>query len=306
MALIKCPDCGKEFSDQAAACPNCGRPNTPPQASNPSAVNNNNWNPNTPPVVRPSVPTAEKHSSLSIVALILSILGCTFWLGIVLAIIDLCTKDKTHKHTLSKASIFISVLWFILIIAVGTTDTESNPAAETTTAIEETVIVEETNEYTGSESENETVTESEEVVSEAETTEENEETETEVTVSESRDEFIATCQEISYKDLLRNPDDYIGERIIVVAKVQQVMQGGWLDDNEYYRIQTDNDGYEWYLDDEYFMYDYRVDDDTKLLQDDILKIYAEFAGLETVKRALTGVNEEIPAIKAYYVDIIGE
>ncbi len=26
MALVKCPDCGKEHSDSAAACPNCGRP----------------------------------------------------------------------------------------------------------------------------------------------------------------------------------------------------------------------------------------------------------------------------------------
>lgn len=26
MALIKCPECGKEFSDKAAACPNCGFP----------------------------------------------------------------------------------------------------------------------------------------------------------------------------------------------------------------------------------------------------------------------------------------
>ncbi len=26
MALIKCPDCGKEISDQTKACPNCGRP----------------------------------------------------------------------------------------------------------------------------------------------------------------------------------------------------------------------------------------------------------------------------------------
>lgn len=26
MALIKCPECGKEFSDRAAACPNCGCP----------------------------------------------------------------------------------------------------------------------------------------------------------------------------------------------------------------------------------------------------------------------------------------
>lgn len=30
MALIRCPDCGKEFSDAAAACPNCGRPNATP------------------------------------------------------------------------------------------------------------------------------------------------------------------------------------------------------------------------------------------------------------------------------------
>ena len=27
MALIKCEDCGKEFSDKANACPNCGCPN---------------------------------------------------------------------------------------------------------------------------------------------------------------------------------------------------------------------------------------------------------------------------------------
>lgn len=29
MALITCPDCGKEHSDQAVACPQCGRPNQP-------------------------------------------------------------------------------------------------------------------------------------------------------------------------------------------------------------------------------------------------------------------------------------
>ena len=26
MALIRCPECGKEISDKAAACPNCGAP----------------------------------------------------------------------------------------------------------------------------------------------------------------------------------------------------------------------------------------------------------------------------------------
>ena len=26
MAIIKCPECGKEISDKASACPNCGCP----------------------------------------------------------------------------------------------------------------------------------------------------------------------------------------------------------------------------------------------------------------------------------------
>ena len=38
MALIKCPECGKQISDRAAACPNCGCPvnsnNTTPQTDN--------------------------------------------------------------------------------------------------------------------------------------------------------------------------------------------------------------------------------------------------------------------------------
>ena len=40
MALVKCPDCGRDISDQAPACPHCGRPatNTPqvPPAASPA------------------------------------------------------------------------------------------------------------------------------------------------------------------------------------------------------------------------------------------------------------------------------
>ena len=76
------------------------------------------------------------------------------------------------------------------------------------------------------------------------------------------------------------------------------------DSNEYYRVYTDTSGYDLYLDDEYFMYDERIDDDTKLLQDDIIEVYEEFAGTETVTRALTGTKEDVPSFKAYYIDII--
>lgn len=38
MALINCPECGKEISDQAATCPNCGHPQRVPEPA-PSTAN---------------------------------------------------------------------------------------------------------------------------------------------------------------------------------------------------------------------------------------------------------------------------
>lgn len=35
MPLIPCPDCGTEVSDQAKACPKCGRPATPVRPTQP-------------------------------------------------------------------------------------------------------------------------------------------------------------------------------------------------------------------------------------------------------------------------------
>jgi hypothetical protein len=37
MALVICPDCGKQISDKAPACPNCGRPAMPQPAPQPVA-----------------------------------------------------------------------------------------------------------------------------------------------------------------------------------------------------------------------------------------------------------------------------
>jgi hypothetical protein len=58
MALIRCPDCGRDISTDARACPGCGRPSTngpPPVAVTPPIV---------PPVI--SQPPAVKDPSLSI------------------------------------------------------------------------------------------------------------------------------------------------------------------------------------------------------------------------------------------------
>lgn len=123
---------------------------------------------------------------------------------------------------------------------------------------------------------------------------------------ESEEEFKNSCQELSYKSLLRTPDDYIGQRIVLTAEVKQVLSGGWFDDGKYYRVQTDNDGGDWYMDDEYYMYDDRPEGSLKILKEDVIKIYAEFVGLEEIHRAVTGSAEEVPAIRAHYIELISE
>lgn len=66
--------------------------------------------PNAP---RPDPFANDKNSGLGIAALILSILGCTFWLGIFLAVIDLLKRDG-RKKTCAIIAIIISVVWIFI------------------------------------------------------------------------------------------------------------------------------------------------------------------------------------------------
>lgn len=107
MAMIYCKECGKEISDKADKCPHCGCPmqssNTTSQASTPKSKEG-------------------KVSGLSVTALIFSILGCTFIVGVILAIIDLCIKDG-RKKTCSIIALVISGIWLVIGVAnVGNND----------------------------------------------------------------------------------------------------------------------------------------------------------------------------------------
>ena len=42
MALLRCPDCSRDVSSAASACPHCGCPLVPRQAT-PSAGGTRNW-----------------------------------------------------------------------------------------------------------------------------------------------------------------------------------------------------------------------------------------------------------------------
>jgi hypothetical protein len=76
-----------------------------------------------------------KNSTLGILALIFSVLGCTFLVGIILAIIDLCKKDG-QKKTLSIIALVICGFWIISALALGGSDSQPTATTELATTEE--------------------------------------------------------------------------------------------------------------------------------------------------------------------------
>ena len=270
--LIKCPDCGKEISDKAENCPSCGYP-----------ISKEQTKPIIKEVSEKSVDaTSQKTgmSGLGIAALIFSALGFTFWLGIILAIIDFCKKNG-KKKTCSTIAIIISLLWIFLFKAINSLDD----------AVKDAGIA--TNESIDSEYEESKAVESEIVESEIET-------ET-ISSSESRDDFVNECVDFSYKTFARNPDDHIGEKVKLTVDIFEVCSGGMFDEYDfYYKTFDDNSNMIW-------VFDRQNDEDKiKLLDGDTITVYGVFTGMVETKNYLTGSNGEDVGIELKYVDLIVE
>lgn len=340
MALIKCPECGREISDKASACPGCGCPVEKKESGQPVVEAREEFVPEIevqkkvdlneryrkneqfPKTTQAKTQKREQEKFECHKCGMMIPVGshkcdyCGFsypdenymvgkdaYSGVFSNKYTYIEKEKKKRKNRKMWIVIIVIVLFLIGMFSGEDD-ESD--MQTTSANESAPeVTQESFEEKAKYSSEQQNTTGEDAAEEIETRTESSE-EAIILPEETKEEFIASCQQISYKALLRNPENYIGQRIVITAKIQQVLQGGLFDDGQYYRVQTDNDGYDWYLDDEYFMYDSRIDDETKLLEDDILVIYAEFAGLETVTRALTSTKEEVPAINAYYVEIIGE
>lgn len=110
----------------------------------------------------------QKNSTLGVLALIFSVLGCTFMIGIILAIIDLCKKDG-NKKTLSIVALVICGVWLVGAAIMGGSGDSKQKSESTTT---ETISTEEKQATT-------TETDSEMTTTEEITTETSEEAATE-------------------------------------------------------------------------------------------------------------------------------
>ena len=107
MSMIICRECGKEISDQATNCPNCGCPILTQQ----------------PQQTTTQKPEKKQNSTLSIWACVLSIFGCTAFIGFILGLVDLCKNDKSKKHTGSWFAVIICIIYAI-VVSVGFSGTD--------------------------------------------------------------------------------------------------------------------------------------------------------------------------------------
>lgn len=122
----------------------------------------------------------------------------------------------------------------------------------------------------------------------------------------SEDAYKAQCRQMDYKELFRYPDNYKGTKVMVKVRVAQIISANFSGSRKAWRAYTDNSGYGFYVDDEYYMLDKRGSSAVKILTDDIVVVYGEFTGLEEVTRALTGTTDEIPRIEVKYADLVDE
>nr|DAQ94851.1 MAG TPA: hypothetical protein [Caudoviricetes sp.] len=122
----------------------------------------------------------------------------------------------------------------------------------------------------------------------------------------SEDDYKAECQTVDYKELCRYPEKYEGTKIVVKVKVSQIIDANFSGSEKAWRTYTDNSGYGFYADDEYYMLDKRGGDAVKILEDDIITVYGEFSGLEKITRALTSTTDELPRIEVKYADLVEE
>ena len=127
--------------------------------------------------------------------------------------------------------------------------------------------------------------------------------EAEIVIQESEEEYKASCNEYAYKDVLRNPEKYVGERIKVTIQISSIHEASWLNDTKYYFGYSETD-YGWYGN-EYAVFDERYDNSLKLLSEDVITVYGEIAEPEYTS-SLIVASEELFSIKMRYVDLISE
>lgn len=116
--------------------------------------------------------------------------------------------------------------------------------------------------------------------------------------SVSPETYKASCQDIAYDELARNPDSYIGQCVKYTGEIIQVIEDGT---TATYRINVTQGDYGLW-DDTVLVYYRFSDGQSRFLEDDIVTFYGMSGGLRTYESTM-GASITVPLVYAEYIDL---
>ena len=120
---------------------------------------------------------------------------------------------------------------------------------------------------------------------------------------EKKEEYIASCESYTFKQIARNPSDYEGKRAKFTGEVIQVLDSYGI--MYTLRVNITENEYGYYEDTIYVTYFPKDDNEPKILEDDIVTMYGELDG-ETTYEAVFGQSVTLPSFDCEYIDILTE
>ena len=112
--------------------------------------------------------------------------------------------------------------------------------------------------------------------------------------------YKASCQKYAYRQLARNPEQYLGARIVETAKVLQVVEQG---QNTVLRVRTLASPYG---SDETFWLNYqRKAGESRFLENDVITFYGDFLGIKQYT-AVMGNQVAVPQVNVRYIERLSQ
>lgn len=120
-------------------------------------------------------------------------------------------------------------------------------------------------------------------------------------------EYKKACKKYNYKDVLRNPEKYVGKKIVITLEISTVKEEGLFNPTKYYFAYSEMEpGSGFFWGDEYAVFDKRDNpDDLKILDGDVVKVWGEISEPRDTISYITN-SEEVFCIDMKYVKLLDE
>ena len=218
-------------------------------------------------------------------------------IGLILGIIDIVKKTKSGMKKgqsiagliLSAIAIVVIIFWAIVAfqVEVETNSNFTNEYLENKQAEEQ-------------QAEEQKQKEEQERKEEEEKRKQEEEKKKQEDAKKQKTDYKNSCKTYEYKEIARNPEKYKGKQMKFEGEVIQVIEGYF--DTVNFRINVTKNEYDFWEDTVYGSYTYS-DGESKILEDDIVKIYGECEGT-TSYTSIFGQKITIPKINIKYIELV--